>query len=173
MGPANLLWPVSFPAAAALTLRPPAAAWDMETVADVAKYQPHLHLPQQRNHYLRWAAGRVQKCRAVQWILHLLKRSYKHVWNLNSVDLGIVFRLRVFSHHVWRESEAIIVILKDCVNCWLELSALQEIYTGSWKICCWFSTRSETHSLNFTCFNIKSQAKERNNKPKKELLTLQ
>lgn len=66
----------------------------------------------------------------------------------------------------WSDNRCCVYILKDRINCWLELSALQEIYTGSWKICCWFSTRSETHSLDFICFNIKSQAKEGNNKPK-------
>lgn len=43
------------PVAAALTLRPPAPSRDVETAPDVSEYQPHLHLPKQRNHYLWWA----------------------------------------------------------------------------------------------------------------------
>lgn len=41
--------------AAALPLPPAAPAGDVETDANVAQYQPHLHLPEQRDHNLWWA----------------------------------------------------------------------------------------------------------------------
>lgn len=147
----------------------------METVADVAKYQPHLHLPQQRNHYLRWAAGGVQKCRAVQGEIvdfTLPKKVLQTCMAPKLSRFGHSFSAKgVLSSRVkqeWSDRCCGAYIFKDRVKFLTWVVCITGDLHGQLEdlLLIFYKVRFPFHSLHFTCFNKKSQENERKNKPK-------